>query len=200
MNSIDSKHAKYQTQNPISRKLVTGFFDSMTKIYRMIQPKKIFDAGCGEGLVLNTLNEIRPIEKAFAIDIDEKEVIDATRNLPFCQIKQGSIYDIPFEESAFDLVICSEVLEHLEDPDKALQELFRVSSEYAILSVPREPIWRIMNMARFKYWNALGNTPDHRNHWSTKQFVRFLEPYFVIIETLQPLPWTMVLCRKRSIK
>lgn len=197
MTTISSKHAKYTTPNLISRGLVQNFFMQLKDLYLRINPEKVFDGGCGEGFVLNTLHSIRPIKEAFAIDIDEKEVVDAIKNIPFCNTQQGSLYSIPFEANQFDLVICSEVLEHLGTPEKALVELHRVCSEFAILSVPREPVWRLMNMARLKYWSAFGNTPDHRNHWNTKSFIRFIEPYFELIEVRKPLPWTIVLVRKK---
>jgi ubiquinone/menaquinone biosynthesis C-methylase UbiE len=194
---IKSKHAKYFTANPISGRLVNNFFKNISELYLSIDVENIFDGGCGEGFILNTLNKTRTIRSCSAIDIDPKEVRDAAKNLPFCNVKQGSLYEIPFADNSFDLVICSEVLEHLDYPDKGLNELKRVSRKYAILSVPREPVWRIMNIARFTYWSALGNTPGHLNHWSRSAFIKLVEEYFKIIEVRSPLPWTMILAEKK---
>src|SRR3546814_19916610 len=47
-----------------------------------------------------------------------------------------------------DLVVCCEVMEHLEDPTAALDVLAKLSKHFLILSVPREPLWRFLNMAR----------------------------------------------------
>jgi len=197
MQTFQSKHAKYYTGNPISATLVKNFFKRISELYSSIEVESVFDGGCGEGFVLHTLNQVRPIKTCGAIDLDRIEVEDASRNLPFCDVKQGSLYDIPFENNQFDLVICSEVLEHLVEPEKGLKELHRICIKYAILSVPREPIWRIMNMARFKYWNHLGNTPGHLNHWSRPAFITFVEQYFIILEVKSPLPWTMLLAEKK---
>lgn len=194
---MKSKHAKYYTTNPISGKLVTNFFRNFSELYLSIEVDSVFDGGCGEGFLLDTLNKARPVRSCFAIDIDPDEVRDASKNLPFCNVRPGSIYDIPFDDTSFDLVICSEVLEHLEDPTRGLQELQRVSKKFALLSVPREPVWRIMNMARFTYWPKLGNTPGHVNHWNRSSFVRFVGDYFSIREVRTPLPWTLVLGEKR---
>lgn len=93
-------------------------------------------------------------------------------------------------------MICSEVMEHLEYPEKALDMLKSVSSEYILLSVPNEPIWRILNVCRGKYLRQLGNTPGHIQHWSTKQFCRMLcENGCDIIAVKRPFPWTMVLVK-----
>ena len=45
---------------------------------------------------------------------------------------------------------------------------------FILLSVPKEPIWRICNMARGKYWKDLGNTPGHIQHWTKKKFCRMV--------------------------
>jgi len=60
-----------------------------------------------------------------------------------------------------DLVIACEVLEHLDAPDQALSELQRVCRGQALVSVPNEPLWRMLNVARGKYWRSPGNTPGH---------------------------------------
>jgi ubiquinone/menaquinone biosynthesis C-methylase UbiE len=198
MNTKDkSKHAKYTTGNPVSHYLVSKFFNSLGMFYSKISVDSILDVGCGEGMVLNHLNNQNKIDTCFAIDFDENEVIDAKTNIPFCKVSVGSIYDIPYSDNFVDLVICSEVLEHLNNPEIGLKQLHAVTKKYALLSVPREPIWRILNMARFKYWNKLGNTPDHLNHWSKRSFKRFVSEYFEIIDTKLPLPWIILLCVKK---
>jgi 2-polyprenyl-3-methyl-5-hydroxy-6-metoxy-1,4-benzoquinol methylase len=194
--NIQSKHAKYATGNPISRYLVNNFLANMRQLAESIEFSNIFDAGCGEGMVLKSLEDIMKEKDCRAIDLEPAEVRDATINLPFCKVEVGSIYNIPEQDNKRELVICSEVLEHLEEPAKGIKELHRICSRYAILSVPNEPIWRILIMARLSYLPSLGNTPGHLNHWSSKSFKAFIAPYFKVIEVRKPLPWTMVLAEK----
>ncbi len=196
-NLVKSKHDKYTTSNPISRSLVNNFFLKIGELYNLTAPKNVLDVGCGEGLVLNYINSKYKLNDAFAIDFDQNEVISAKKNLPFCNVNIGNIYDLQFNENEFDLVICSEVLEHLIKPHEAIKEIHRVTNKYALLSVPREPIWRILNMIRLKYWGGLGNTPDHLNHWSKRNFIIFAEKYFNVIAVKSPLPWTIILCEKK---
>jgi len=108
-----------------------------------------------------------------------------------------SIYDLEQGRDSADLLVCCEVLEHVEDPASALAALQRAASNYVVLSVPREPIWRVLNMMRGKYWGQLGNTPGHLNHWSSRSFIRLVGQYFDIVEVRNPFPWTMLLCRVR---
>lgn len=87
------------------------------------------------------------------------------------------------------------MLEHLERPEDALRILREVAKGWVILSVPREPLWRIMNMARGKYLGDLGNTPGHVQHWSHRGFVEMVSRHLEIVSVRLPMPWTMLLCR-----
>ena len=102
-------------------------------------------------------------------------------------------------ENKYDLVVCSEVLEHMEDPERALQNVKELCVEngFILLSVPQEPIWRICNMARGKYWKDLGNTPGHIQHWTKSEFCRMVvDNDMKIVSVKTPFPWTMVLAKK----
>jgi hypothetical protein len=63
------------------------------------------------------------------------------------------------------------------------------------VSVPREPLWRALNVARGAYLAQLGNTPGHVNHWSKRAFVSLLGRYGEVVEARSPFPWTMLLVR-----
>jgi hypothetical protein len=90
-----------------------------------------------------------------------------------------------------------EVLEHLEDPERGFAEVCRVSKRWVIATVPREPIWRMLNMARLKYVTSLGNTPGHLNHWSARGFRKFVGHFANVHACRTPLPWTVVLAEVR---
>ena len=96
---------------------------------------------------------------------------------------------------AAELIVCCEVLEHLEDPVAALDRLATLARPWLLVSVPREPLWRGLNLARLKYVGELGNTPGHLGHWSKRQFVDLLTQRVEVVEVRSPLPWTMALCR-----
>jgi len=89
------------------------------------------------------------------------------------------------------------VLEHLDRPSEALKELARVTRRWAIISVPNEPLWRVMNFARGTYLKEWGNTPGHINHWTPWGFRKFVRQSFIVHAGRQPIPWTMLLLEKR---
>jgi 2-polyprenyl-3-methyl-5-hydroxy-6-metoxy-1,4-benzoquinol methylase len=107
----------------------------------------------------------------------------------------GDIYNLPLSDNAYDLVICTEVLEHLIKPNEAIAELVRIGCNYYLLSVPFEPFWRIANIVRGKYLLNLGNTPTHVNHWTRYGFRRFIDRYLEVIDIRNPFPWTIILAK-----
>ena len=193
-----SKHAKYTTLNPISRYLVRNFFSKIGGLLSNISFENVLDIGCGEGILLHHIQDHLVGKNVLAIDIDPIEIETAQKNIPFVKLGVASVYDLPFSDSEFDLVICCEVLEHLQNPDHALQEIWRVTTKYCILSVPNEPIWRILNVCRGAYVADFGNTPGHVNHWSSRSFRQYISDYFQIVGTVTPLPWVGVLGRKKD--
>jgi 2-polyprenyl-3-methyl-5-hydroxy-6-metoxy-1,4-benzoquinol methylase len=104
---------------------------------------------------------------------------------------------LPFAADEFDLAAAIEVLEHVPDPRQTLAEMIRVAARHLLVSVPREPLWRGLNIARGAYLRELGNTPGHLNHWSKRAFERLLADYGEVVEARSPFPWTMLLVRVR---
>ena len=117
------------------------------------------------------------------------------RQAPNLEYKVMQAENLPFAESEFDLASAIEVLEHVPDPEHTLAEMARCAAAHLLVSVPREPLWRMLNMARGAYWSDLGNTPGHLNHWSKRSFMRMLSRYGKVVEARSPFPWTMLLVR-----
>ena len=109
------------------------------------------------------------------------------------EFELASIYDLPHDDDSFDLVICCEVLEHLEEPAQGLAELARVSSGKVLISTPWEPVWRLLNLARGRYIRDLGNTPGHLQNFSRRQLLDLAAAHLEVQAIRRPLPWTVVL-------
>ena len=188
---------KYGTRNPIARYLMSGFTSDLDELAAVSACSDVHEIGCGEGNL-----SIRLTQHGLTVrgsDYSPEVISLARRNasavgseIPF---KAASIYELTQEEDSAELIICCEVLEHLESPERALKVIQQLAQRHVIFSVPREPLWRILNMARGKYLKEWGNTPGHVQHWSKAGFIAMIEKYFEIIEIRSPLPWTMLLCR-----
>jgi len=188
---------KYQSKNPVEQHLMRRFLQCFDRLATMTAVRDAHEVGCGEGNLAMRLAERGVSVRGF--DIAPEVIETAAENarmrgfdIPY---RTGSIYDLQPGADSASLIVCCEVMEHLEEPDRALSILASVARPYLLVSVPREPIWRVLNLLRGAYISQAGNTPGHVQHWSTKAFVRFLQQKFEIISVEQPLPWTMVLCR-----
>jgi 2-polyprenyl-3-methyl-5-hydroxy-6-metoxy-1,4-benzoquinol methylase len=198
---VGNTYDKYGSRNPLVKWIMGGFEAALAGLVAQAAPATIHEIGCGEGYWVLRWNE----QGLHARGCDfSPRVIElarenaAARGLSPALFEARSIHDLEAGRDSADLVVCCEVLEHLEHPEAALQALQRVVNRHLIVSVPREPLWRMLNLARGKYIADRGNTPGHLQHWSRREFVRMVSKYFEVAETRSPLPWTMLLCRPRN--
>jgi len=186
---------KANLKNPISKWLVQNFDNTLFDFLQTANPASIHEVGCGEGRLTSMIADrynipLRATEFSAAITAE----LNAKNSYQNITYDQKSIYDLTLNIDHADTIICCEVLEHLEFPEKALETLKSLNANYYILSVPNEPVWCILNMVRGKYLSSFGNTPGHIQHWSKKSFVNFLtQRGFKIFTSKVTLPWTMVI-------
>jgi len=137
--------------------------------------------------------------KLTSVDLDRKAQYVAKASLKALKLdklvtlKIMNAERLQYKDNSFDLVICSEVLEHLENPQKALRELIRVSKKYILVSVPNEPWFYLFN---YTQW---GKDIGHINKWSKNKFVKFIKlKSYKVISVKTPFPWTMIFFRKMN--
>lgn len=188
---------KYGSTNPIEQRMMRGFLAALDALVEGIEPQRILEVGVGEGEVMARLRARFPDVAIVGVDLADEALAADWRDRGLSCLF-GDATALPFPDDSFDLVLAIEVLEHVPRPDRALLELARVCSGMFIASVPFEPIWRAGNIARRRYLRSLGNTPGHVNHWSRWGFARFVGRRFAVQQVRSPLPWTIVLGRRRD--
>jgi len=194
---LPANFVKHTSKNPLQRFLIESFFSTLISSAKSLNPKKVLDAGCGEGFSLNKLITNNVGEELEGIEYSKEAIILGKKLFPKAKIKLGDIYNLPYSTNSFDLVITTEVLEHLEDPKKALLEITRISKKYVILSVPNEPIFRLANFLAGKYVKDYGNSPGHINHWTALSFMNLVKKNKLkILKVKFPFPWTIIIAEK----
>ena len=194
---LSTNFEKHTNKNLLQKILINNFYANLLRIARPLKPVNILDAGCGEGITLDKLIKNNIGKKLEGIENSEVAIELSKKVNPHLNIKYGSVYSLPYKDASFDLVICTEVLEHLDDPEKGLDELSRVSSKHLLLTVPNEPWFTFQRILRGKNIFHLGAHPEHVNHWTSNSFKKFLKKNGLKIKkTKLPFAWTMILTEK----
>jgi ubiquinone/menaquinone biosynthesis C-methylase UbiE len=191
INYAGNTYDKFGAKNPLVRWMMDGFKNSLYDFVSDLDFNRVLEVGCGEGHILELLN----LPHSLGMDIDWPILVEARTRFPAGHFAAADGAHLPLPDKHYDLALGIEILEHVPNPAAVLVEIKRVTREYCILSVPREPIWRILNMARGHYLGAWGNTPGHIQHWSSGAFVQLVSRYMQVVAVKQPFPWTMILCK-----
>ena len=147
------------------------------RLVRHYHGGKLLDMGCLDSLVPQIAHEKYPKDEIWGLDLAPETISDMQERFPFANFVVGDVYKTLFPQRSFDYVVAGELMEHLEDPQKFLQEVFRILKRGGTLalSVPKE--------------EALekGAVDGDRHLWSFSEddMYEMLEPYgYVTVETL----------------
>jgi len=188
---------KYGSTNPLVRRLMAAFEGTLAELFLRASPLSVLDVGCGEGVLTERWALQLGSGRIVGLDLEDPKLRAdwARRKQPNLEFKTVAGDGLPFADGEFELAAAIEVLEHVPDPARTVAEMARVASRYLLVSVPREPVWRMLNVARGAYLRQLGNTPGHVNHFSKRAFVRLLARHGEVLEARSPFPWTMLLVK-----
>ena len=192
---------KYGSTNPVVRRLMARFESTLDELFTQADPQSLLDVGCGEGVLTHQwARRLGDERRVVGIDLDDPALHAewAKRTAPNLEYRVMKAENLPFADGEFDAATAIEVLEHVPDAEHTVAEMARVAKRWLLVSVPREPLWRGLNMARGAYWKDLGNTPGHVNHWSKRSFVALLSRHGEVVQARSPFPWTMLLVRLRD--
>jgi ubiquinone/menaquinone biosynthesis C-methylase UbiE len=189
---------KYGSANPVVRRLMDSFLAALDALVAEVAPDSILDVGCGEGIVTRRMaaSGLPAGARVAGLDVDSPRLRGAwARGGAGVEYVVGDAQALPFADGEFDLVSLVEMLQLVEQPHRAVAEAARVARSAVLVTVPREPLWRALNVARGAYVRALGDTPGHRHHWSQRAIVGLVSAHARVVAVRSAVPWTLVLAR-----
>ncbi len=188
---------KYRSRNPAKRWMMRRFAERLHALFEKAAPEaSVAEIGCGEGFLTGFLSERHPQLEFTALDQSEKDLQGLARKFPRVRTIPGDIYDLAGLGAGYSLTICAEVLEHLEEPERALEQIAGLGSHRSIFTVPNEPWFMLTNLAAGNNVTRLGNDPEHINHFTPRSFRKLLEPRFEVLELTTSYPWILALTRR----
>jgi len=129
----------------------------------------ILDVGCGDGYLLTKLQDKSYTKALFASDLSFSRIKKTRANARKGAFLQSSVTAMAFKDNSFDVVTCSELLEHVSDWESALSELIRISKKNIIITVPNEQKLVAVKCVKCGTENYLSG---HINSFSENDFLR----------------------------
>ena len=139
--------------------------------------RRALDAACGEGYGTNLLAQAGATS-VVGVDFDDATVAHARARYPAADFVHGDVRRLPFEDGEFDLVVSFETIEHVRDPEVALDELRRVLAEEGqlLISTPNKHSYLVEN-------------EFHEREFTHEEFVELLSARFTNVDLLLQHNW-----------
>ncbi len=193
MSAAGQDAKKYGSTNPIVVRLLEHW---MRCLRRAADPggEVVLDVGIGEGFAFERLGLDAPLQIGVEYRLDK--LVAAGARVTSLSPVRADAGMLPLPDASVDLVLCTEVLEHLVQVEPALTELARVTRGTCVVSVPWEPWFRLGNLARGKNIRRFGNDPEHVQQFGPAGFRRLLGTAFDEADVRRCFPWLVGVCRR----
>lgn len=130
-------------------KTVIGLAEK-TKIF----PKNILDVGCASGWFLSKIHSKYPKSNCIGVDVYKEAIYYGKRRYKNLKLLHADVHKIPFKNNHFDIVICTEVLEHVVSPENVLREIRRVLARDGIAIIEMDT-GNFLFKAAWYWWTNL---------------------------------------------
>jgi ubiquinone/menaquinone biosynthesis C-methylase UbiE len=161
MNTIEAYERVYREPGLRAEYLAPerlAFYEEVAEVVAGVKPRCLLDAGCGTGHLLRAvLDQVTATQRVVGVDQAKAGIAQLERIVPTAEAIVGDVFDLPFEAKSFDVVLCTEVLEHVRSPQLLLAELVRVCRRGGrlVLTVPD---------------GEVDSFEGHVNFWSEAEF------------------------------
>jgi ubiquinone/menaquinone biosynthesis C-methylase UbiE len=166
------------------------------------RPKKILDVGCASGWFLKQVKEKYPESWCYGVDLYEKAVNYGGKKYGDLVLKHADAHKLPFKKECFDLIICTEVLEHVVDPDKVLLEIKRVLKKNGTVVIEMDTgnllfqaVWSVWIKLYGRVWSDA-----HLHLFDKKKIISLIKKSGLRIVRTATFNWSMAVVFQLSKK
>ncbi len=171
-------------------------FDRIAKIYAWTpKSNKLLDVGCDRGDV--TKEFVRKAKDVYGLDSNAEAIAYGKKHYKGIRLSVAKGEKIPFKSNVFDTVVMGDVLEHVINEKKTIQEVHRVMKDNGtlVLSVPHKGLFRFIDTFNmkfyfpklYKWWKGKNYTPNNyivqpwHRHYSLSDLKRLFGKNFEVI-------------------
>lgn len=137
---------------------------------------KILDVGSASGWFISEISKRFQDSNCFGIDIYSKGIFYAKKKYPQVEFKVADAHDIPYKDETFDVIVCTEVLEHVDDPWQVVMEIKRVLKTGGLAIIELDSgswlfsiIWYLWRKSKGRIWNEA-----HLHSFNVKKLDRLI--------------------------
>ncbi len=141
------------------------------------EPKNILDVGCASGWFIFEISKKYPHAKCFGIDLYESAIIYGRKKYKKIKFSVSDAHKLPYKKRMFDLILCTEVMEHVDDPELVLREIKRVlkSGGEAIIELDSGSLlfslaWFLWKKTKGRVWKNA-----HNDQFNLKKLERMIK-------------------------
>ncbi len=155
----------YSSKNSVVRFVHNNRLEKIINLIPKKEEYKILDAGCGEGHLLKKIHDHFPKNYYYGVDITDIALVSARKRCPFANFQKMDLGNLAYDNEFFDIIICTEVLEHIYEYETVIAELVRILKKdgMLIISFPNETLW---TLSRFILRRRPIKVPDHVNSFT----------------------------------
>ena len=173
----DQFEAAQKHTRPTIQRRYHFIFDSIEKYLqgKNKRPLRALDPGCGDGVQLRGLVRIPELE-IYGIDYNPIRTGRAGEKFPTVSIVCGDMLHAPFKEKVFDIILCSQVIEHIPRDDSLLKELTNVLKPdgFLILGTPNEGCF-MARLRNYIFERRILKSTDHIHFYKESVIRRKIE-------------------------
>ena len=172
LREVYERRAELQYAEPVEPPdpTVDRKFERISAALRAHLPcASLLDAGCGDGRYFHVIAADPPTERLAGCDISERILATARKTAERVglapELVRANVESLPFEDDSFDLVFCTQVLEHLLSPAEGVRELARVLRPGGVLLLSADhaqnTVTRVLYAPRLAVVGLLGMRNRH---------------------------------------
>lgn len=182
MNEAIMLNKKYSER--YHQKKISEFIPKIIENYlKSNKIKKIVDLGCGEGIILKGISKKYPKKELYGIDISPRRIKEVNKIIQNAKIFCGDVSNTKLKKNFFDLVISTQVIEHVPNDKKFIKEIKRITKKGGyvyITSVIKKPWAVYIYKNRHKKFSL---DPTHEREYASKEeFLKLFKDQFDLIK------------------